>query len=258
MRIGFVGTGRMGRPMLGRLLAAGHQVRVLGRSAEKRAALAAEGATAVGELAAVAEDAEAVIVCVYTDDQVREVCAELPVGPTLVVHTTGSPATVEALAARGMPVLDAPVSGGPHDVAAGRITLLVGGANADVARMKPVLACYGNPVLHLGSLGTGQRVKLINNALFAANIGLLREAVRLGAELGVPEQALLDALPHGSAASRALAGAAGRHSVAAFTEAVDEFLAKDVAVARTVSAELGAELGLLDDAINASGASDPR
>ncbi|HWC84777.1 MAG TPA: NAD(P)-dependent oxidoreductase [Pseudonocardiaceae bacterium] len=256
MRIGFVGAGRIGRPMVGRLLAAGHEVRVLGRTKEKRAALAAEGVTAAGDLTGVAEGAEAVLVCVYTDEQVRAVCLDdeligaLPAGATVVVHTTGSPRTVELIAARGVEVVDAPVSGGPPDVAAGRITLLVGGPESAVARMRPILGCYGDPVLHLGPLGAGQRVKLINNAVFAANIGLLREAVRLAGELGVAEESLLAALPHGSAASRALTAVAGRGSVAAFTEAVSEFLVKDVAVTRAVAGGLGADLGVLDQAID--------
>lgn len=252
MRIGFVGTGRIGRPMVGRLLAAGHEVRALGRSPEKRAALAADGAHPVDSVDAVAAEADAVLVCVYSDEQVRDVCLDidLPADAVLVVHTTGSPRTLEEIAARGVEVIDAPVSGGPHDVAAGRITLLVGGAGDTVARMRPVFAAYGDPILHLGPLGAGQRVKLVNNALFAAHIGLLAEAVRLAGQLGVAEEALLGALPHGSAASRALAGVAARGSVAAFTAAVAEFLVKDVAVARKVAAELGGDLGAIDTAIN--------
>jgi 3-hydroxyisobutyrate dehydrogenase-like beta-hydroxyacid dehydrogenase len=81
----------------------------------------------------------------------------------------------------------------------------VGGAEADVERVRPVLGAYGDPVLYVGPLGAGQGVKLVNNALFAANIGLLADAVRLGERLGVDEAVLLTALPHGSAASRALA-----------------------------------------------------
>jgi 3-hydroxyisobutyrate dehydrogenase-like beta-hydroxyacid dehydrogenase len=259
MRLGFIGTGRMGRPMVARLSSAGHDVQALGRSEVKRAALADEGARAVGDVAAVADGAEAVVVCVFDDEQVREVCldsellAVLPPGSAVVVHTTGSPRTVEEIAARGasrgIDVIDSPVSGGPHDIAAGRITLFVGGADHAVARIRPVLGTYGEPVLHVGPLGTGQRVKLINNALFAANIGLLREAARLADQLGVAEEVLLDALPHGSAASRALTGVASRRSVAAFTEAVADFLGKDVAVARKVAAELGGDLGVLDAAI---------
>jgi len=113
-----------------------------------------------------------------------------------------------------------------------------------------VLQSYGDPILHVGPVGAGQRVKLVNNALFAAQIGLLADAVRLGAQLGLDEAVLLGALPHGSAASRALAGAVGRGSVAAFTEAVRDFLAKDIDVARKIAADLGGDLGALDDAIS--------
>jgi 3-hydroxyisobutyrate dehydrogenase-like beta-hydroxyacid dehydrogenase len=108
-----------------------------------------------------------------------------------------------------------------------------------------VLQSYGDPVLHVGSLGAGQRVKLVNNALFAAQIGLVADAARLGSQLGVDEAVLLGALSHGSAASRALAGAVARGSVAMFTEAVGDFLGKDLEVAAEVAAGLGADLGAL-------------
>jgi hypothetical protein len=103
-------------------------------------------------------------------------------------------------------VLDAPVSGGPHDIAAGPIALLVGGDQAHLDRAKPVLDAYGDPVLHLGTLGSGQAVKLVNNALFAANIGLITAAVGLGNRLGIDERTLLSALQHGSSSSRAWPG----------------------------------------------------
>ena len=76
-------------------------------------------------------------------------------------------------APHGVDVVDAPVSGGPHNAAAGALTLFVGGAEEAVARVRPVLGCYGDPVLHVGPLGAGQKVKLVNNALFAAQLGLL-------------------------------------------------------------------------------------
>jgi 3-hydroxyisobutyrate dehydrogenase-like beta-hydroxyacid dehydrogenase len=178
----------------------------------------------------------------------------MPQGATLVVHTTGSPRTVQDIAARAAPrgihMIGAPVSGGPHDIAAGHVTLFADGATEDIERVTPVLAAYADPILHVGPLGAGQGVKLVNNAVFAANIGLLAEAARLGERLGVPEDVLLTALPHGSAASRALTAAASRGSVTRFAAAVREFLGKDVAVVREVAAELGAPLGVLDDAIN--------
>jgi 2-hydroxy-3-oxopropionate reductase len=171
----------------------------------------------------------------------------------LVVHTTASPKTIEAIAARSddVDVVDAPVSGGPHDIAAGKLTLFVGGADDAVARVRPVLGCYGDPVLHVGPSGAGQKVKLVNNALFAGQIGLLAESVRLGERLGVPESTLLSALPHGSATSRVLSLVATRESVASFIEMTGEFVGKDVAVVRGIAEQLGADLGVLDDVINA-------
>lgn len=259
--VGFVGAGRMGAPMVRRLVEAGHDVQALGRSVEKRRDVRDLGARPVTDLADVGPGTDAVVVCVFTDEQVRQVClhgvllSTMRPGSVLVVHTTGSPGTVEEIAveaeANGVGVLDAPVSGGPHDIAAGRVTLFVGGADDAVDAVRPVLGCYGDPILHVGALGAGQRVKLINNALFAAQIGLVREAVKLGGRLGVDESQLLDAIGHGSAASRvaSIVGAAG--SVETFVESVGEFIGKDVAVARKTVAELGSDLGLLDEAINA-------
>lgn len=258
-RVGFVGAGRMGAPMVRRLAEAGHDVRALGRSDEKCGALRELGATPVTDLTAVGETADVVVVCVFTDEQVQQIClsddliAATPAGAALVVHTTGSPRTVQAIAARapGIDVLDAPVSGGPHNIAAGAVTLFVGGSDDAVERVRPVLACYGDPILHVGPLGAGQSVKLVNNTLFAAQIGLLSEAATLGTRLGVPESGLLAAITHGSGSSRVADLVAARGSVREFVEAVGEFIGKDVAVARRTASELGNDLGLLDDVIDA-------
>jgi len=212
MRLGFIGTGRMGHPMARKLIEAGHEVRALARSQDKRA--------------------------------------------VLVIHTTGSPRTAESIADRAAPfgisVVDAPVSGGPHDIAAGRLTLFAGGTPAALERVRPALASYADAILPVGPLGAGQRVKLVNNALFAAQLGLLASAVDLAAQLGVDEPVLLNALPHGSAASRALAAVASRGSVTAFTETVADFLTKDIEIARKTAATLGTTLGPLGRAIAAS------
>jgi 3-hydroxyisobutyrate dehydrogenase-like beta-hydroxyacid dehydrogenase len=248
--------------MVTRLVAAGHDVAVLGRGPEKRSAIAQLGARAVGDAAEACAQADAVVVCVFTDEQVQQICLDdnLPAtmrrGSALLVHTTGSPHTVEAIAARadphGVDVVDAPVSGGPHNVAAGALTLFVGGTDDAVARVRPVLGCYGDPILHVGPLGAGQKVKLVNNALFAAQIGLLSGAVELGARLGVAESTLLNALTHGSAASRVLDIVAAGGAVATFIDTAGEFIGKDIAAVRGIAAALGSDLGVLDDVIRAT------
>lgn len=259
VRVGFIGAGRMGRPMAERLAAAGHDLRVLARSPETREALEKDGLRAAGNATETAAESDVVVVCVFTDEQVREICLEgtlleaMPEGSVLVVHTTGSPRTAEEIAAkaasRGIGVLDAPVSGGPHDIAAGRLTVFAGGEPDAVERARPALSAYADPLLHVGPLGSGQRVKLINNALFAAHLGLLTDAVRLAEQWGVAETSLLEALPHGSSNSRALAGVASRGSVEAFVGAVAGFLGKDVAHVRRLAAELDGELGSLETAL---------
>ena len=257
-RVGFVGAGRMGGPMVSRLVESGHDVRALGRTNEKRQAVTALGAQAVAGLHDIARDADVLIVCVFTDEQVTQVCSPgvlsaMSPGSTVVVHTTGSPHTVQNIAAHspGIDVLDAPVSGGPHNIAAGALTVFVGGPDDAVARVRPVLAAYGDPILHVGPLGAGQAVKLTNNALFAAQIGLLREAVALGERLGVDEAQLLEAITHGSGASRVAGFVAAGGSVDSFVERTSEFIGKDVEVVRKIAAELGETIGLLDDVINA-------
>ncbi|BDX31115.1 6-phosphogluconate dehydrogenase [Mycobacterium antarcticum] len=245
--------------MVRRLVEAGHQVTVLGRTDEKRSSIAELGAQAAPDLAAVADGAESVVVCVFTDEQVRRVCLDdglltaMAPGSTLILHTTGSPNTARDLAAAAsdVSVVDAPVSGGPHDIAAGRVTLFVGGDDDAVARVQPVLSAYGDPILHAGASGAGQLVKLVNNTLFAAQIGLVAEGTRLGTELGIDETALLNALTHGSSQSRVLSMIAGAGSAKAFIAAVGEFIGKDVAVVRRTVADLGGDLGILDAAVDA-------
>ncbi|OBI88936.1 6-phosphogluconate dehydrogenase [Mycobacterium sp. 1245805.9] len=245
--------------MVVRLIDAGHDVRAVARSDQQRRDVAWLGAHAVDDVGDLGPWADIVVVCVFTDEQVRQVCLDgallrtMRPGSTLVVHTTASPKTIEAIAARAgdVGVVDAPVSGGPHDIAAGMLTLFVGGADGAVDRARPVLDCYGDPVLHVGPIGAGQKVKLVNNALFAGQIGLLAEAVRLGDSLGVPESARLGAPPHGSATSRVLDIVAARGSVGSFVEVAGEFVGKDVAVVRGIAAELGGNLGALEQVIKA-------
>lgn len=263
MNVGFVGAGRMGAPMISRLVAAGHSVCAVGRTDEKRVALTELGAVPVADVGAAASDADVVIVCVFTDDQVKELCLDgalaesMRPGSALVLHTTGSPRTAQAIADRfgHIDVVDAPVSGGPHDIAAGSVTLFVGGSDDALARLSPMLGAYADPILHAGETGAGQLVKLVNNTLFAAQIGLVAEGTRLGTQFGISEGALLNALTHGSAQSRVLNMIASAGSADAFISAVGEFIGKDVAVVRKTVAELGGDLGPLDAVVNAGVAS---
>jgi len=255
LKIGFIGPGRVGRPMLDRLVAAGHDVTVLVRRPEARAATEADGLTWADTVAATVRDADAVFVVVL-NEQVRSVClgpdgaiAAMKPGATLVQHTTSDPATAQLLAEvgadSGIRVLDAALSGGPHDIAAGRLTLWVGGDEALLEEMRPLLETYASPIMFVGPAGNGQRVKLVNNALFVAQVGLAIDAVRLAGSLGIEEKAILAAVQHGSGASRALSIVAAGGSVDAVADRLADLMLKDVTVVREVARSAGADLGII-------------
>ncbi|WP_409330797.1 NAD(P)-binding domain-containing protein [Trujillonella humicola] len=127
-RVGIVGTGAMGRPVVDRLLAAGHAVAAHVRRPEAAEELRAAGVEVVAGLPELGRDRDVVLVYVYSDEQAREVTLDsglldaLAPEALVVVHTTGSPRTVEAIAQRHPAVVDAAASGGPAQVAAGTLT----------------------------------------------------------------------------------------------------------------------------------------
>jgi len=253
MKIGFIGVGQMGRPIADRLAAAGHDVTVLARRPEARTPSAFAWADSI---AATVGDADVVFVVVLTDEQVRSVClgadgalAAMKPGALLVQHTTSNPATAQLIGAEGssrnVEVLDAALSGGPQDIVSGRLTLWVGGDDQVLERTRPLLANYASPIIFVGPLGNGQRVKLVNNALLVAQAGLAIDAVRLAGSLGIEETAILAALQHGSGASRALGIVAGIGSVSRIAGRLGPFMAKDVSVVRAVAQSEGVDLGLI-------------
>jgi 3-hydroxyisobutyrate dehydrogenase len=253
MKIGFIGVGQMGRPIADRLAAAGHKVTALARRPKARTAAAFAWAGSVEE---VAGDADVVFIVVLTDEQVRSVClgdhgvlATMKPGALLVQHTTSNPATAELLgieaSARGIEVLDAALSGGPQDIVDAKLTLWVGGDEQVLEGARPLLSAYATPIIFVGPLGNGQRIKLVNNALLVAQAGLAIDAVRLAGSLGIDEAAILEALQHGSGASRALGIVASFGSVDRVPAILGPFMAKDVKVVREVARSEGADLGLI-------------
>jgi len=248
-RVGIIGVGEMGMPMLERMRGADLDVTFIARRAEVIAAATALGAQAVSDFA----DRDIVLICVYSDDQVRDigpdVLARMSEGATLVNHTTCSPTTVEELAeraaARAVRFLDAALSGGPADIRAGRLTLLVGGESEALEHARAALASYSEPILPVGAVGDGQRVKLVNNALFGAQVALVAEAERLARGLGIDGVDALRAIQHCSADSRVLRTVLALGSSARMQELAGRFVEKDVAVVQRVADELGVSLGRL-------------
>jgi 3-hydroxyisobutyrate dehydrogenase-like beta-hydroxyacid dehydrogenase len=255
MRVGIVGTGAMGRPLITRLVRGGFDVTAFARRTEVRRDLANEGVTCVDDVVALAQGPDVVVVYVYRDDQVREVLLDsgladaMAGGTVAVVHTTASPRTMEViddrLRARGAGLVDAPGSGGPAQVAEGALTLFVGGADDQVAQCRPLFDAFANQVVHFGGVGSGQKVKLLNNLLFGAHAELALLASGLSEALGLDASLVAATLHTCSASSYALDLVAAMGSPGAMVEGIGPFVHKDVVVAQTVAAEIGADLGVL-------------
>jgi 3-hydroxyisobutyrate dehydrogenase-like beta-hydroxyacid dehydrogenase len=258
--VGFIGAGRMGLPMVRRFVDSGFEVVAAARRAETAATLRDLGVTVLDSPAAVGAAAPVLCVCTFDESQVREVVlgqsgsggalGAMRPGSTLVIHTTCGPDLVNALqsaAPAGVAVLDAPVSGRAPDIMAGRITLLVGGEADRLDAVRPVLAAYGNPILHLGPLGSGQRTKLLNNLLFAVNMRLAGDIAVLAERLGLDPATTIAAITRSSGASYALSAVAEFGDPATAFDRVQEFLSKDVGVVRGLAAELGVDLGRLGE-----------
>jgi len=254
-RVGFVGAGRMGLPMVERLAAAGHDLVVYARRPETQAALTGLGVRQATELPEAAAGVDVLLVCVFRDEQLAEIAgplaAALPDGAVFASHVTGRESTLRTAAGRfpAIQVVDAPVSGAPDDIRAGRLTVLLGGPPAARAQAADVVRAYADPVIETGELGTALAVKLVNNFLFAANTQLAAEAVRLGEALGVAPGELLGALEHMSGGSQASHRAAAGADLATFATRIGPFMKKDVAVCLEQAAERGVDPGLLIDVV---------
>jgi 3-hydroxyisobutyrate dehydrogenase-like beta-hydroxyacid dehydrogenase len=257
--VGFLGAGQLGEPMVDRLLGAGHNVVAYARREEARRLLAAKGAAIADSVADLARDSDILISCLFSDAQLRETglgadgfITNAKPGAVFVSHTTGTLSTLEALrdSSPSAPViLDAPVSGTADDIAAGTLTVLIGGPSDAVAAVTPILAAYADPVVATGALGSALALKLINNLLFAANAQLLGAATQLGEQLRVAPDVLLSTLQVCSANSHAAAHAHRIGGMDRFEELAGPFLRKDIAACREAAAEAGVELGLLGTAV---------
>jgi 3-hydroxyisobutyrate dehydrogenase-like beta-hydroxyacid dehydrogenase len=216
-RIGFVGLGIMGSRQAANLARAGYELTVFNRTRATAEAWTAEhGGTVADSPAAVGAASDIVISMVVDGDQVREallgeqgVAAGAAPGTLCVDMTTIAPAQTRAigaaLAARGLRMLDAPVTGSSPKAQDGTLTIMAGGDAADYARAEPLLRIMGELVLHVGELGQGEMVKLINNSVAAANAATVGEALLVGQRTGVDLDALVQVMEKGSGGSAMLA-----------------------------------------------------
>jgi 3-hydroxyisobutyrate dehydrogenase-like beta-hydroxyacid dehydrogenase len=204
-KIGYVGLGTMGGQMARRLVAQGY--RVTGYDVDAtRADRARDGGVALaGSPAGAAEGADIVFSSLPDPAAVRRVylgadsvLSAVKPGTTLIDVSTVDPDTWREVAAAAQPsgvdCLDAPVSGGPVEAGSGKLVFLIGGDPAVLERCRPVLLTLGTELHHVGPLGSGQIIKLVNNVMSVGNVAVAAEAMVLGVKAGMDPQRLFDIL----------------------------------------------------------------
>jgi len=213
-QVGFIGLGIMGRGMARNLLKAGFAVRVWNRTPERMAALAEEGATTARDPADLAAQTDILITCVSDTPDVEAVLLGdsppgaihgLRPGSLVIDMSTISPHATRAIAqqfqAKGVHMLDAPVSGGSEGAARGTLSIMVGGEAEQVARARPVFEAMGKAITHVGGHGDGQMVKLVNQILVVGNALAMSEALLFAQAGGLDLRQTLEAVKAGAAGS---------------------------------------------------------
>ena len=215
-RVGFVGLGIMGSRMAANLRRAGHELTVFNRTRDRAEAWAEEhGGTVAATPAEVGAAAEVVITMLVDGAQVEHallgqdgVAQGAAAGTLCVDMSTIAPSDTRrigaALAPRGIGLVDAPVTGSSPRAEDGTLTIMAGGSAEDYARARPLFEIMGKLVLHVGELGQGEAVKLINNAVAAANASTLAQALLAGRAAGVDLDALVAVMSAGSGGSAML------------------------------------------------------
>ncbi len=211
--IGFIGVGNMGGPMAVNLLEAGHAVTAFDLSREALDRVVARGAAAARGLAEAAAGRDVVITMLPAGQHVRQVYLEDLDGRiadgTLVIDCStidvaSARAVHEAMAARGLDFLDAPVSGGIMGAAAGTLAFMVGGTRVAFERARPFLDVMGANIVHTGGPGNGQAAKICNNMMLGIQMLAVCEGFALADRLGLDRQVLFDVASKASGQSWAL------------------------------------------------------
>lgn len=239
-RVGFVGLGSQGGPMARRIVDAGFPTTLWARRPESLEPLADTSATVAPSLRELGAASDVLGVCVVDDAGVDEVLrgpdgalGPMADGAVVIVHSTVHPATCLRLQEDfpALHVVDAPVSGGGLKAASGELVVMAGGPAEVVDRCRPVLETFGDPVLHLGPLGSGQEVKVLNNTVFAAQLALAAEVFELAAARRLDPEAVAAVLAGGSGRSYAAeVVAGGGYDLVGLAPFAGELLAKDVGI----------------------------
>jgi len=212
-KIAFLGLGVMGAPMAGHLSSKGHEVTVYNRTAARAQKwLAQHEGHSAPTPAVAAEDQDIVFACVGNDDDLRSITtgdegafATMRTGAIFVDHTTASARMARELflqaKKRGFGFVDAPVSGGQSGAENGKLTVMCGGEREDFDAVKHMIACYALSIRHMGTSGSGQLCKMVNQICIAGLVQALSEGLAFGKKAGLDMAVVLEVLTKGAAGS---------------------------------------------------------
>jgi 3-hydroxyisobutyrate dehydrogenase len=254
LRIGWIGTGVMGAPMAGHLLAAGYPVSVFNRTRNRAEGLIADGAGWRDSPAALASDCDAVFMMLGYPADVSEtvlgdggVLEALAPGSLLIDMTTSEPALAEeihrAATAKGVHALDAPVSGGDVGARNATLVIMVGGEAEAYERAQPMLSALGQTIVHQGGAGCGQQTKVMNQIVIAAGMIGICEALVYAHRAGLDVERAIDTIKDGAAGSWSLTNYGPRLLRGDLEPGfkVDHFI-KDLGIALSDARRLGVSL----------------
>jgi 3-hydroxyisobutyrate dehydrogenase len=212
MKIGFIGTGTMGQPMLANLVKKGFDVTAFDIVPAALDAAARLGAARAGSIREAAADCDLVITILPSSGNIEEaylgtggIIEAAVAGRLCVDMSTIDPGTSQRVAARlkerGIRFLDAPVSGGVGGATAGTLAIMVGGDAGDLEEARPALAAMGSNIIHVGPVGAGEVAKLCNNLISGTAVIAVAEAFRIGEAFGVDPQILTNVIAKSSGAT---------------------------------------------------------
>jgi 3-hydroxyisobutyrate dehydrogenase-like beta-hydroxyacid dehydrogenase len=245
-RVGFIGLGSQGGPMARQIVDAGFPLTIWARRSQTVEPFAGTGATIAASPAEVGAASDLVGICVVADADVEQVAHGvldgMAAGGIIAIHSTVHPDTCRRLAsratARGVTVIDAPVSGGGMAATEHRLLVMTGGDGA-VERCRPVFETFAGTIVHLGPVGSGQLGKLLNNLVFTAQIAVAIDTFAFADRLGVDRAALAQVLAKGSGASFAAALVGASETIAGLRGAAP-LLRKDLDLSYDVARLQGA------------------
>ena len=253
-RIGWIGTGVMGRSMCGHLMSAGFQATVFTRSKEKAQELLDRGAEWAESPQAVAEASDVIFSIVGFPNDVREVMlgeqgalAGSKAGNVLVDMTTSEPSLAEAIAeeaeAKGVYSIDAPVSGGDVGAKEARLSIMIGGDKDVVEALQPCWQAMGKTIVHQGGPGAGQHTKMVNQTLIATGMIGVCEALLYGYRAGLDLETVMQSVASGAAGSWSLSNLGPRIIAGNFDPGffVEHFI-KDMGIALAEANRMGLSL----------------